>query len=426
MNVVMNSSSLLAAPPALSALDVLAESQPGLAARFREGWRVPAGAWAATQWACPPDPGLEPAFRAALVAELAERAEAGPPAEHVVAAVEAGGAVLTPHHVCPTPGPTFGAIDWLATQATTGPVLVLAWSGLPMSNSACSGALCFRDTPLEALLQDGPELHRQRKAARDRARDGVVTEQRITVVPARSRDALVFEHPESDRLHEVFATATDELQQVLPAPRAGEGYALWAVRAAQALQRRVLGRDDVYYVDLNRVGRRYLLGVLDEPEHPVTRLLTDPALAEAVAAELPGLSWFYARRPGKKEKVVTLGPPGAEASALREGLASGALCPGLVPVFGALRLRSRIQILGGFRQVGYLEDIAAAWRAHGLASEDRGVPGGLVTGRWMAEGAPAYPLDVALGTVRASGLPTAATPMSVLWEPLLSRVQQTT
>ena len=403
------------------ALEALASTQPALADAFAAGWDLPAGVWATQQWAPAPDPGFERPFRQALIEELAEHEDLNhAAATALVTLVEAHGAVMTPHHVCPTPGPTFGAIDCLAALGHEGPLLVLAWSGVPMSNSACSGALCFAEANHGDLLQEGTgELKRQRQAAKDRARDGVV-EQRVTLIPASLRDALVYECPAPDRLHEVFAAATPELQAVLPRPEPGERYPAWALRASVAVQRSLTGRSDLWYVDLNRVAARYLRIVLDDPMHPVARLFSGSVKS---LRGLDGLSWFYGRRPGKKEKVSSYHALDLEPGVLREGLTSGALCPGLVPIFGALRLLSRVRLLGGFRQVLYLEAIADAWRAAGLVKEDKGLPGRLLTGRLTHQGRPVYPLDVALGAVDRSALPTAQTPMSQLWEPLLPRVQ---
>ncbi|MEM6925406.1 MAG: hypothetical protein AAF602_00655, partial [Myxococcota bacterium] len=236
-------------------LDILAETQPGLAEIFARDWHTGAALWSRAQWSAPEDASFEPAFRDALVEELAEQEL---DAADLVRRVEHVGAVLTSHHVCPTPGPTFGGIDCLATLGQPGPVLVMAWSGVPMSNAASSGSLCFSRTPFEALLVEGPERTRQMKAARDRARDGV-GEQRITLVSAALRDALLYQCPIPERLHDVWASASPALAGHLPAPRADETYASWALRCGEAIGRNLTGRSDLHYVDLNRVARRYLV-----------------------------------------------------------------------------------------------------------------------------------------------------------------------
>ncbi|HHO49513.1 MAG TPA: hypothetical protein ENK18_01270 [Deltaproteobacteria bacterium] len=402
-------------PLADPALDTLAQTQPELARRFSAGWDTPAARWAAAQWAPPESPRFEPALRRALAAQLA--VSAGPGSEALLDSIEANGVVLTPHHVCPTPGPTFGAIDVLSALGHPGPILVLAWSGVPISNSAVSGALCYAVAQPGDLLQEGSAaLARHRRSIRDRSRDGV-TEGRLNLVPSRLRDRLLYRCPMPDSVDEVLGSASAQLAALVPRPLAGESYPAWSIRTATAIQRRMLGRDDLWYIDLNEVATRYLLEVLAEPDHPISRLVrADP---EGPLAAVSDLSWFYTRRPGKREKVTTLRRC---PEALADGLASGAVCPGLVPVFGALRLLSRVHLLGGFRQVCYLEAIADAWLAAGLVGTDQGVPGRLMTGRLTTGGQPVYPLDVALGTVGTSALPGPATPMSTLWRPLLARV----
>lgn len=403
----------------------VARQSPALARQLDEGWDVPIGEWSRALWADPPEGArFEPPLREALVVELAGRTGDAGAASALVDQVERVGAVLTPHHVCPTNGPTFGAIDRIAALGAPGPILVLAWSGVPMSNTAASGSLCYSRAPIEALLAPGPELSRQRAAAKDRARDGV-TEGRVGLLPPALRDALVYGCPMSDRTREVLAAASGTLRAVVPEPDAGEDYPAWALRTCEGIERRLVGRDDLWYCDLNRVAARYLAAVLADEGHPLSRLFGTPHDTGPMAA-LGGMSWLYARRPGKRESVETrVGTSGTPLGELRDGIASGVLCPGLVPVFGALRLLSRIRLLGGFRQVGYLEEIAGAWLGAGVVDADAGVPGRLVTGRLTgADGGPLYPLDVVVGAADRGALPGAADPMSVVWAPLVPRLEQ--
>lgn len=384
------------------ALAAVARKTPELGRLLAADWDTPIAEHSRALWAPVEGATLEPALRAALIDELTPRLGAG--AAELVAAVERVGVVVTPHHVCPTNGPTFGAIDRLVVAGAPGPVLVLAWSGVPMSNTAASGALCFSRAPYEALLQPGPESKVQRQAAKDRERDGI-TERRVVLVPPDLRDALVYECALPARVGAVLDAATPALRRWLPDPTPGETYPAWSLRVCEGIERALLHTEQLWYVDLNRVAARYLSSVAARPDHPLARLLDAPPPVDE-------MSWFYARRPGKRESVETR--TGAEVDWVGR-VRSGALCPGLVPVFGALRLLSRVRLLGGFRQVQYLERIASVWVAAGV--EDRGVPGRLATGRLDA-----HPLDYALGAADRSTLPPDDAPMSTLWTPILARL----
>jgi hypothetical protein len=199
--------------------------------------------------------------------------------------------------------------------------------------------------------------------------------------------------------------ATPAARAALPDPEPGETYARWCTRTCEGIERRLLGRSDLWMVDLNAVAARYLGEVLGE-DHPIRWLLA------GAPVDVPGLTWFYARRPGKREAVETLP---ARVDGLVDRIRAGEICPGLVPVFGALRLLSRVRLLGGFRQVEYLEEIARACVAAGIA--DGGVPGRLVTGRLRA-----HPLDVVLGAVDRGVLPGLDAQMGEVWGPLAERL----
>ena len=162
-----------------------------------------------------------------------------------------------------------------------------------------------------------------------------------------------------------------------------------------ALARTVTGAD-VWYVDLNRVAARWL----EDPPEEIRSLLAE---APTLAARLPGLSWGYRRVPGSRERLETTLDP----EAMRKH-------PGTVPVFAGLRLLGDVRLLGGFRQVEYLERIAQVCEP---LLGDHGAPGALLTGRLVGEG-PLYPLDIARGRVPRDELPRPDTPMGRIWAPI--------
>ena len=363
-----------------------------LARHLAQGAGQTVGAWVHRLWSPFPQAALDPHLQAAIHAELALRDDID--ADAITAHLAQTGVLCTVHHVAPTSGPTFGAIEQQARLAPQGPLVLFAWAGLPMSNSAQSGALCFGRGDVDELLLPGPIAKAQAAAARDRSRDGTI-EGRITLIPSPWRDALVDGCPPSPRLPAVWSALRPALAARLPAPRPDEPYARWALRHNEALARAHTGRD-LIFVDLSRVGARAMAAALADPRHPLRGLLAKAG---------PSLPHVMSNEGGRARSQDPL-----PADAI-EGLRSGALSPGLLPVMILLRCLSRIRLIGGFRQVDYAAALADSI-GH-VGGED-----GLLTGRLMGpEGAPIYPLDLFRG---AATMPIieANTPLEQLWVPM--------
>ena len=384
-------------------LDALSAKWPHLRRVFREHWDTPIPRYAEALWDSPPTGSVDPLFEAALRRESVR----------VTGSEAAAGVVLrrrvvsTAHHVTPTNGPGFLAADWIASAAPdTQPVVVLAWSGVSLSNTAWSGCLSFT---APVLVPGSPTDRRARKARADRARDAGDTEERLWLFPARMRDALLYRLPIHPRLAEVLGDLQPSVSARLPAPVA-EDFPTWALRACAAIQQEVLQRPLVY-LDLNRVVADYLAAALAAPGHPLAALLSRP---ERWAARLPDTSWFYARR-GRKVAVLRPAEGGfsgrgvsVEAGAVGEGLRAGTLCPGLLPSFVAVACVNPLRCLGSFNQARYLAEIRAAW---GCAADPAPA---LVAGRAPGE---VYPLD--LFARRRQLAVTEEMTMGAVWAPLL-------
>ena len=109
----------------------------------------------------------------------------------------------TTMHLTPTDGPTFLASHQLATlrQPKISSYLVGAYSGVPFSNAAWSGAINYgTKTSLEQILHPSNSLFRQAQSAViDRVRDG--DHPRLSLIPGKWRDGLVDRSAIPDRMN---------------------------------------------------------------------------------------------------------------------------------------------------------------------------------------------------------------------------------
>jgi hypothetical protein len=403
-------------------LIALSAHRPALAAAMSPWWSTPVAQYSAALWRPPPPGVVEPELVAALSAEL-ERLGSG----DVLPQLLARRVLATAHHVTPTNGPTFLALDAILTASgQTG--IVAAYSGVAFSNSAWSGALSFSSDPEAILRPDRPLWRQFQSAARDRARDGEA-ERRVSLIPARWRDGLVYRHPLPDGLHRLMDDLTDPVRVHLPddAP----DWPTWALRACASIQRAVLGAPLVY-LDLNRVIAGYLTAVLANPDHPLTRLLLHAETRRALCERLPQ-PWFYTSRVSRgSEKLDPLRPDGdwltgrggarirLEAAALQDALRDGVLCPGLMLCFATLGILNPFRCLGSFNQIAYQSAFAEHFSALSVADAPADPGPVLLTGRLVGADGPIYPLDLLTAQHR---LPlTEDWPMSRLWRPIVARL----
>lgn len=386
-------------------------------------WSAPVAEYSAALWRPPGAGAIEPALIAALSEEL-ERVGHGA----VLPVLLRRRVLATAHHVTPTNGPSFLGLDAILT-ASGEPGIVAAYSGVAFSNAAWSGALSFAGDPAQVMSPGTAMWRRFQAASRDRTRDAGETEHRVSLIPSRWRDGLLYRHPMPDDLSERLDALTPAVTRHLPAE--APDWSTWALQGCEAIQRAALGVSLAYF-DLNRAIAGYLVRILDHPEHPLSRLLLDPTLHAAMLARSER-AWFYAGRVRKgAEKVDLLRPVDGvlcgrgvvrvsmEATALQDALRSGLLCPGLMLCFAALGILNPLRCLGSFNQIAYqaafAEDFAALSLGH--AEADPGPV--LLTGRLVGADGPTYPLDLVAAGERLEGV--ADWPMSRLWRPIVDRL----
>ena len=349
----------------------------------------------------------------------------------------------TAHHITPTNGPTFFALDVisLAGLAPESVYLVGANSGVAFSNTAWTGALSYRSLCLEDLLRpDTAMFYQARRSARERGEHGR-TENRITLIPSRQRDQLVFGSTIGRFQLESCPQFSSRLSDLISEMRRGEPYSYWAARTCAAIERRVLRRENVLIFDINRVIARYLVKVLSGGEdHPVCELLFPKSKGGDLLGNFESAPHFLGSYQGKKSYKVNhlywcegrvfdsrKGDYSLSKTGLIEKIRDDLFCPGIFLLFFVVRFLNGIKCLGSFHQIEYLERFRKTWMElvdtvdFGLDLEPD-YQNALTTGRLLRDGEELYPLDLAINGESISLADYADKKMSFFWRPLLKQL----
>ena len=320
----------------------------------------------------------------------------------------------TTTHLTPTEGPTFLASHQLATlrQPKISNYLVGAYSGVPFSNAAWSGAINYgTKTSLEQILHPSNSLFRQAQSAIiDRVRDG--DHPRLSLIPGKWRDGLVDRSVIPDRLNELFPDLLPEVlessfRSIVP----NNSYDNWALSFSEQLTRTVLNNNRIYFFNLNEAIRKYLISVLKDDSHWLTQLFLDPWKIKFLEKELVN-NWFITEvdKQGKKkvEQIhlqngcfgsSTISIP-AEPESIISALNEKRFCPGLILCFWVLTFYNGIRCLGGFEQIEYLAELDSKLnrlKSFDLINCTLDQISFLTTGRCIDQDYEIYPIDVFLG-----------------------------
>ena len=343
----------------------------------------------------------------------------------------------TAMHLTPTEGPTFLASHQLATlrQPQTSSYLVGAYSGVPFSNAAWSGAINYgTKTSLEQILHPSNSLFQQAQSAViDRVRDG--DHPRLSLIPGKWRDGLVDRSVIPDRLNELLPdllpkVLESSLRSIVP----NNTYDNWALSFSEQLTRTVLNNNQIYFFNLNEAIRKYLISVLKDDSHWLTQLFLDPWKIKSLEKELVN-NWFITEvdKQGKKkvEQIhlqngcfgsSTISIP-AEPESIISALNEKRFCPGLILCFWILTFYNGIRCLGGFEQIEYLAELDSKLnrlKSFDLINCKLDQISFLTTGRCIDQDYEIYPIDVFFGN---SKLPLPEGTLLSWLQPIISRLK---
>ena len=343
----------------------------------------------------------------------------------------------TSHHVTPTHGPTFFTLDLICLTGLdpAGTLLIGANSGVAFSNSAWSGALSYRELELVKLLEEGKNYREIQKSQQERHSHGAEEEQRISLIPSRLRDQLVYGEAIPERLLELWSEFKDPFKSLIKSPDQGSGYSGFAAQMAGAIERRIFQRDLLIF-DINEVVAGYLVKILGQADHPITSFLFDVDRVKAFnQASGQNLSFLTSAAGKKSAKVEPLiwdgtsleGPKWGRQEFTPEELAAAIennrLCPGVAILFLVLLFQG-IKCLGSFNQAEYLADLRTHFQAAGFDGADFYSPLGeeITMGRLLKGGKPFMPLDLLVRGETIDIKDYAHLQMGELWQYYLNRI----
>jgi len=246
--------------------------------------------------------------------------------------------IQTAPHLVATQGPRMLCINWLSSLGVKKEdfYIVAMFSGVPFSNGFRPGRI------------NGKNIS-------------------VNLFPSSMQDDLVYRSKIQEKLIESMKDLPDQIIKLFPRALVGESYTKWALLVCQNIERGILKKENLVFLDINEVISNYLIQVLKNKDHVLYKIFFDQKTREKFMETFPGELMFYCSvMNGKykkmenmifshnslksKNKEISLDDP----KILINELESGRLCPALVISFLVLAFLNQFKCFGSFAQVEYL------------------------------------------------------------------------
>ncbi len=222
-------------------------------------------------------------------------------------------------------------------------------------------AVPAKDFYIAAMFSGVPFSNRSRPGRINRKKDS------INLFPSTLQDGLVYRSIVPAKLAEAGDSLPDEIYRFLPRAIKGESYTKWALSACQHIERKILKKNNLVFLDINEVVSEYLVKVLSNRFHVFHKIFFNPKWRKEFAEAFPGEIMFYTPvMDGKYEQMENMTLIGDNLKsrsriidlhnkeAVVKELEDGRLCPGLLISFLALAFLNQFKCFGSFAQVEYL------------------------------------------------------------------------
>jgi len=293
--------------------------------------------------------------------------------------------VQTAHHLDIVNTPRMLTINWLSSIGMPKDAwyLVFAYSGIPYSNASRPGCLKFSNTELDKIISTDSNLYNQINTDINNSklhRDHEL--QRISLTPSNMQDEIVYRSTVKDRTINTINSLTPELSPYFSVPNIESSYPVFALNTNKNIEREILNLQNSVYLDINEITTQYLLQVLKNKDHIITKILCDEKTRNILAGLIPEEAMFYGSylKDGKFKQVsIFLNNDGfskskyynleATPEKIIDALNNERLCPGLFLTYLVFKFVNGARCLGSFVAAEYLPTYKEKLTATGLLAD---------------------------------------------------------
>ena len=337
----------------------------------------------------------------------------------------------TAHHIAPTNGPTFSAIDLISLAGLEDNFyLVGAFGGVVFSNPAFTGSLCYQNLSLSDLIKKDHSFYKILETEyRDRNLDvNGNLEKQIRLISSHYKDDLIYGSDFTKYRLFLWNSFTPLILKHFPKPLERDSSTDWSLKCCQNIQRKIFQKKEIVYFDLCRLVKNYLQKKLLEKENLLKKILI--LLVKNNIIDIP---LFYNRK--KNKKYWKIQPLNLQDLGIAEKIKDGDFgefskllennCPSIFLVFLVITFSLGIKTLGSFYQILYLPQYENLLKK--IYKKDKGSiflnnqwEKAFISGKITTKKGFFYPLDAIATTQYIDIKSFQNQPIKSFWEPLIA------
>lgn len=316
-----------------------AQGKINLAQAMRRGIDMNARQYAQEFFKYSPSVSMEPALSRAFEKELKRVGVLDSEIFKTLEFLKKNRIIQTAPHLGLCPTPRMFTIDWLMSLGLPKDAfyIIAAFPGVSFSNSFSPGV----------LKMEQPE-------------------ERINFIPTTRQNDLVYRSEIPEKMANLTRNLTSPLNEFFPVANIGDSFSAYAVNSYQKILKHIL-KAPIQVIDASEVITTYLLEVINDPNHFISKILFNQTSQEKLVSTFPNnIIWFFARyQNGKyteqesltlKDGILTgkhLKIPFNQET-VRNGLSDGTLCPATFLMYTVFSFLNHFLCLGSFLQAEYL------------------------------------------------------------------------